>query len=76
VVLKTKTWMAENRDGYGVTCHVTTGCQDEQAARHVLAEVVRRVERVKAGIIPPNRTASPTTQTPRRRRTWPPTWST
>jgi len=53
VMLQTRTWVIRYRDGEGRVREVTTRCQDEQAARHVLAELVKRAEYVRAGIITP-----------------------
>ncbi len=53
IIRKSPTWMAQYRDANGEIIVVSTGCRDEQAARHVLANLVRRVEHIKAGIITP-----------------------
>jgi len=53
VELETKTWVARYRDGQGRRREVSTGCCDKAAARQVLAELVRRAEYVRAGIITP-----------------------
>jgi integrase len=45
------TYVARYRDENGVTRTVSTGCRDEQAARHVLADILKRVEHRKAGIL-------------------------
>lgn len=45
------TFFAQYRDANGQMVIESTGCQDEQAARHVLAERVKRVEHIKAGIL-------------------------
>lgn len=47
------TWMAQYRDASGRKLVVSTGCRDEQAARQVLANLVRRVEHIKSGIVTP-----------------------
>src|SRR5262249_55478678 len=39
------------RDGAGVVQTVATGCRDETAARQVLADLERRAELVKAGVM-------------------------
>ncbi|MFA5291907.1 MAG: site-specific integrase [Phycisphaerae bacterium] len=44
-------YLAQYRDADGQMVYESTGCRDEQAARHVLAELVKRVEHIKAGII-------------------------
>ena len=50
---KTETWVARYRDGHGRRREVSTGCRDKAAARQVLADLVKRAEHVKAGIITP-----------------------
>jgi site-specific recombinase XerD len=47
------TFFAQYRDADGQMVIESTGCRDEQAARHVLAERVKRVEHIKAGILNP-----------------------
>src|SRR5262245_60247566 len=47
------TYFARYRDGGGVVVEVATGCRDESAARQVLADLERRAERVRAGLITP-----------------------
>src|SRR5262245_4194935 len=44
-------YYAKYRDGAGVVQVVPTGCKDEQAARHVLAELERKAELVRSGVI-------------------------
>jgi len=53
IMLETKTWVARYRDGQGRRREVSTGCRDKASAQQVLADVVRRAEQVKAGIITP-----------------------
>ena len=50
IVRESPTWIARYRDADGIERFESTGCKDEQAARQVLADIVRRVEHVKAGI--------------------------
>jgi integrase len=45
------TFLAQYRDADGQMVIESTGCRDEQSARHVLAERVKRVEHIKAGIL-------------------------
>lgn len=47
------TWIARYRDADGNPAKVSTGCRDETAARQVLANLLRRVEFVKAGLFSP-----------------------
>ncbi|NQW47871.1 MAG: site-specific integrase, partial [Planctomycetes bacterium] len=51
--LRTKagTYVAKYRDGDGVEQRVSTGCKSRDAARAVLADLERRAEHVKAGIV-------------------------
>src|SRR5262245_59083709 len=44
-------YVAKYRDGAGVVQTVATGCRDEQAARQVLADLERRAELVRSGVI-------------------------
>lgn len=53
IELKTKTWMARYRDPDGRRREISTGCREKAAARQVLADLVKRAEQVKAGIITP-----------------------
>jgi integrase len=53
VEMETKTWVARYRDGEGRRREVSTGCRDKAAARQVLADLVKRAEQVRAGIITP-----------------------
>src|SRR6185437_4684480 len=45
------TYTAKFRDGAGVVVEVSTGCRDADAARSVLADLERRAELVKAGVL-------------------------
>jgi len=51
IVRESPTWFARYRDAEGVERIESTGCRDEQAAGQVLADLVRRVEHVKSGIL-------------------------
>ena len=51
LLIEATTYTAKLRDGSGVVREVATGCRDEQAARQVLADLVRRAEKVKGGIL-------------------------
>jgi integrase len=53
IELTTATWVARYRDGEGRRREVSTGCRDKTAAQQVLADLVRRAEHVKAGIVTP-----------------------
>ncbi|MBN1341745.1 MAG: site-specific integrase [Phycisphaerae bacterium] len=53
IVRQSPTYIARYRDADGVEQFESTGCKDEQAARHVLADILKRVEHMKAGIITP-----------------------
>lgn len=45
------TFWAQYRDADGRMVVESTGCRDKQTARHVLAEKLKRVEHIKAGIL-------------------------
>lgn len=51
IILEARTFTAKYRDGSGVVREVATGCRDETAARAVLADLEKRAELVKAGVI-------------------------
>lgn len=51
VVIPSGTFIAKYRDGSGLVQEISTGCRDEQAARSVLADLERRAELVKAGVM-------------------------
>ena len=51
ILIESKTFTAKFRDGRRIVREVATGCHDEQAARSVLAELERRAELVKAGVM-------------------------
>lgn len=51
VRLQADTWTAKYRDGSGAGREIATGCKDAQSARSVLAELERRAELVKSGIV-------------------------
>ena len=53
IVMEAGTFTAKYRDGSRVVREVPTGCRGEQAARQVLADLARRAEHVKAGILTP-----------------------
>jgi len=44
-------YLAQYRNAAGEMVYESTGCRDEQAARHVLAELVKREEHIRAGIL-------------------------
>src|SRR5215469_16103257 len=50
---ESSTYFARYRDGNGVVIEAPTGCRDESAARQVLADLERRAERVRAGLLTP-----------------------
>jgi len=53
IVLVSSTYTAKYRDGHGSVIERSTGCRDKAAARAVLADLVKRGEQVKAGILTP-----------------------
>jgi len=48
---RTATFVAKFRDGAGVIVEIPTGCKDETAAKAVLANLERRAELMRAGVI-------------------------
>ena len=50
-------YMAKYRDGTGKIVEVSTGCRDETAAKQVLADFLKRSERVRAGLLTPTEDA-------------------
>jgi integrase len=53
VVVESTKYLARYRDGQGVVQTVPTGCKEADTARAVLAELERRAELVRAGVITP-----------------------
>lgn len=51
VIRYAPTYWAQYRDADGQMVVESTDCRDKQAARHVLAEKLKRVEHIKAGIL-------------------------
>jgi integrase len=51
IVTTSATYFAKYRDAAGVVCTVPTGCRDEVAARQVLAELERKAERIRSGVL-------------------------
>jgi len=51
IVIESSRYVAKYRDGAGVVRVVPTGCRDEDAARRVLADLERKAELVRAGVI-------------------------
>ena len=47
------TYVARYRDGDGFVVEVSTGCRDKTAAQNVLADLERKAERVRAGLLTP-----------------------
>src|SRR3954452_13325172 len=48
---ESSTYFARHRDGNGIVVETPTGCRDETAARQVLADLERRAERVRSGLL-------------------------
>jgi len=57
IEIQSSKYLARFRDGQGVVQTVATGCKDATAARAVLADLERRAELVKAGVITPSQDA-------------------
>ena len=53
ILYESDVWYARYRDADGIDRRVSTGCQDEQAARRVLSDILAKVEKVRAGILTP-----------------------
>ena len=53
LLIEAGTFTGKYRDGSGDVREVATGCRDETAARQVLADLVKRAENVKSGLITP-----------------------
>ena len=53
IAVEAGTYTAKYRDGSGIVRKITTGCQDKTAAESVLADLERRAEKVKGGILTP-----------------------
>jgi integrase len=51
IVTETPYFVAKYRDGAGVVREIATGCRDETAARQVLAELERKAELVRSGVM-------------------------
>src|SRR5208337_5400176 len=50
---ESSTYFARYRDQDKALITVSTGCRDESAAKQVLADLQRRVERIKSGVLTP-----------------------
>jgi integrase len=48
---ESSTWFCRYRNHDGSLSTVSTGCRDESAAKQVLADLEKRVERIKAGVL-------------------------
>ena len=48
---RTAAYVAKYRDGNGIWTELVTGCRDETAARAMLAQLERRAELVRAGVV-------------------------
>jgi integrase len=51
IVIESSRYIAKYRDASGVVREVPTGCRDETAARQVLAELERKAELVRSGVM-------------------------
>jgi len=51
IIVVANTWTAKYRNGSGQIVEIATGCRDRDAARAVLNELVKRAEKVKAGVM-------------------------
>src|SRR5258708_695561 len=48
---QSRTYYARHRDGNGIVVETATGCRDKTAAQNVLADLERRAERVRSGLL-------------------------
>src|SRR4051812_5025289 len=51
IIIESAKWYCKYRDGSRIVRIVPTGCKDETAARQVLADLERRGELVRAGVM-------------------------
>jgi integrase len=51
LLIESPVYIAKYRDGHGVVREVSTKCRDEQAARRVLADLERKAELIRSGVI-------------------------
>ncbi len=51
VIIESSCYVAKYRDGTGVVQEISTGCRDETAARQVLADLERKAELVRSGVL-------------------------
>src|SRR5262249_36713874 len=51
IVIESSKWFAKYRDGAGVVRVVPTRCRDETAARQVLADLERKAELIRSGVV-------------------------
>jgi integrase len=51
ITIESSKWVAKYRDSAGVICVVPTGCRDETNARQVLADLERKAELVRSGVM-------------------------
>ena len=51
ITIETPYFTAKYRDGAGLVRTVATGCRDETAARQVLADLERKAELVRSGVM-------------------------
>jgi len=50
---ESRTYIAKYRDGSGLVVEVATGCRDKAAALAVLADLERRAEKIRSGLVSP-----------------------
>src|SRR4051812_28282017 len=48
---ESSTYYARHRDGDGIVVETPTGCRDRTAAQNVLADLEKRAERVRSGLL-------------------------
>jgi integrase len=65
IVIESGRYIAKYRDASGKVREVPTGCRDETAARHVLAELERKAELIRSGVMTASQAAVSTHQASR-----------
>jgi hypothetical protein len=73
ILVESGTYVAKYRDGSGIVVEEPTGCRTEAAARQVLADLERKAERTRAGLLSPPKPARPSTWRGRSKSMSPPT---
>ncbi len=51
VSIEANTYTAKYRDGQGIVREISTGCRDKGAAQSMLSDLMKRAEKVRAGVV-------------------------